>query len=89
LGIQRRKTSDGRTPWALLGEDLQKIGGPKQIWAATLWEEVVSQEEVLEDLNGIHTPSKELAEVLRFGGYCPNEARKPVLDVLGNHQEVG
>ena len=59
------RRDDGRTPLALLaGVDLKKIKIPVQmLWMATLWEEVVPQEKVPENLDDMQSHSEELMNV--------------------------
>jgi hypothetical protein len=61
--------------------DLEKIEDPKQmLWVATLWEKVVPQEEIPEDLNNVHTCSKKLVEVLRVAPF--RHIEKPISSLL-------
>ncbi len=58
------------------------------LWVANLWVETVSSDELSEDLNGPHARSEELVEEQCFHGHRPNVARRPVLDVLGDVENV-
>ncbi len=59
------RRDNGRTPLALLAwVDLQKIKIPVQmLLTAILWEEVVPQEKVPENLDDVHSHSEELIKV--------------------------
>ncbi len=59
------------------------------LWAATLWEEVIPQEQVPGGLDNVHAHSEELAEVPGLRLCRPDMAGCPVLDIPGIGIEVG
>ena len=55
--------ADERTPWALLWVDLKEVERPKQmLWAPTPWSELVTNDELPNELNNSFACSEELAK---------------------------
>jgi hypothetical protein len=80
---------NGQIPRSLLKVDLQKIEGLKQmLWAATLWEEVVLQEQLPKDHDNVRARSKELAEAQHLYRCRPDMASSPVMDIPGHCLKV-
>ena len=82
--------ADDRAPRALLGVRLQEVERPKQmLWAPTLGEKRISGKERPEILDNADACPKELAEEPSFGGDRAKTARRPILDLATEIQEIG
>ena len=86
-GTGRR--ANGRTPRALLGVHLHEMKGPKQmLWAATLWEEEVTLDQLPYTFNDVYGSPKKLTEMPLLCRRRVDRARRPVLDLPGQCLKV-